>query len=132
MREGEALAFPPSDCRLCGRCCFSEAYDHVRVFGVDFDRMGDRAASFTHFVENRCYMRLEEGHCAALALDPETRTFACSIYEERPDVCRSLERGTGACRGEFETKAGRPDVALDRLRRAAIDESASGGGGEAG
>lgn len=105
----------PSDCRDCGRCCFSESPEHVRVFGVDFDRMSERTQAHTTFDGNRCFMRMEGGHCTALAIDPVTRRFGCTVYEERPDVCRSLERGSGACRGEFEAKAGRPDVALERL-----------------
>ena len=86
------------------------------MFGIDVDRMDERAQSFTHFIGNRAFMRMEEGRCAALDIDPDRRTFSCSIYEMRPDVCRSLERGTGACRGEYEAKADRPDVAIARLR----------------
>jgi Fe-S-cluster containining protein len=117
-REAEAFGWPPDDCQHCGRCCFSESPEHVRIFGVDWDRMDERAQSFTVFIENRCYMRIEDGRCAALAIDPDTGRFACSIYEHRSDVCRSLERGTGGCRGEWELKAGRPDVAIARLRKA--------------
>jgi Fe-S-cluster containining protein len=109
---------PPEDCQSCGRCCFSDNPAHVRVFGCDWDRMDEHAQSFTVFEGNRCFMALVDGHCAALRADPETGRFGCGIYERRPDVCRSLERGTGACRGEYELKAGRPDVWLDRLRRA--------------
>jgi Fe-S-cluster containining protein len=92
--------------------------EYVRVFGVDADRMDERALSFTHFIENRCFMRIEEGRCAALAIDPVARTFSCSIYEMRPDVCRSLDRGSGQCRADWELKATRPDVAVERLRAA--------------
>ena len=49
--------------------------------------------------------------CAALTIDQDTATFACSIYETRPDVCRDLARGSSACRGELATKG-------DRARRA--------------
>jgi hypothetical protein len=54
--------------------------------------------------------------CIALTIDPETGTFACSIYETRPDVCRDLERGSGACRGELANKSDRPRRALVVLR----------------
>lgn len=87
----------------------------MRVFGVDWERLGDEGQAHTEFVENRVYMRMVDGHCSALSIDPGTRRFGCSIYEVRPDVCRSLERATGACRGEYEAKAGRPDVAIERL-----------------
>jgi hypothetical protein len=87
----------------------------VRVFGVDWERLGDDGQAHTEAVENRVYMRMSDGHCSAHTIDPVTRRFGCSIYEVRPDVCRSLERGTGACRGEYEAKAGRPDIAIERL-----------------
>jgi Fe-S-cluster containining protein len=109
--------FPPADCRSCGRCCFSELPEYVRVFGVDTDRMDERAMGFTGFIGNKLFMRMDGGRCTALAIDPNARTFSCSIYEMRPDVCRSLGRGTGACRADFETKRDRPDVAIEALLR---------------
>ncbi|HTJ82809.1 MAG TPA: YkgJ family cysteine cluster protein [Polyangiaceae bacterium] len=108
--------FPPADCRPCGRCCFSELPEYVRVFGVDWDRMGERAQEHAELIGNRMFMKMRDGHCTALAIDIEGRTFSCSIYEERPDVCRSLERGSGQCRADWIDKAARPDVALERLR----------------
>lgn len=110
--------FPPEDCVLCGRCCFSELPEYVRVFGVDLDRMDERAQSYTVFIGNRCYMRIEDGRCAALRSDPDTGRHTCEIYEMRSDVCRSLERGSGACRGEWSEKAARPEARLVALRRA--------------
>jgi Fe-S-cluster containining protein len=77
--------------------------------------MDDAAQAHTTFIGNRCYMRMEGGHCTALEIDPVRRRFTCSIYEARPDVCRSLDRGTGACLGEWAAKAERPDVAIERL-----------------
>lgn len=99
-------------CTACGTCCFSELPEYVRVFGVDFDRMDGYAQTFTHFIGNRCFMRIEHRRCAALVIDPAGKQFLCSIYEMRPDVCRSLERGTGACRGEIFSKGQRPAEAL--------------------
>ena len=109
--------FPPADCRPCGRCCFDERAAYIPVFGVDLDRMGDRARSLV--VEGRDHrsMRFDEGRCAALVIDPARRTFSCGIYDERPDVCRALARGSGACLEAWTEKAGRPDVALGRLLR---------------
>jgi len=54
--------------------------------------------------------------CIALTIDPTTGTFACSIYETRPQVCRDLERASGACRGELANKGDRPKRALHVLR----------------
>jgi Fe-S-cluster containining protein len=118
MTAPEPEVFPPADCVLCGRCCFSELPEYVRVFGVDLDRMDERAQGYTTFIGNRCYMRMEGGRCAALRSDPDTGRHTCRIYEMRPDVCRSLERGSGACRGEWSEKATRPAALLVELRRA--------------
>ena len=105
----------PSDCTRCGTCCFSELPEYIRVFGIDWDRLDDRAKSFADYRGDACYMRIENGRCAALAIDPVAKTFKCSIYEMRPDVCRSLERGSGQCLGEIATKAERPLIALRDL-----------------
>ncbi|HSC89433.1 MAG TPA: zinc/iron-chelating domain-containing protein, partial [Polyangiaceae bacterium] len=66
-------------------------------------------------IGNRCYMRLVDGHCAALIVDPSDRSFRCSVYERRPDVCRWLERGSGQCRADRHEKGERPLLALARL-----------------
>ncbi|WP_233561882.1 YkgJ family cysteine cluster protein [Sorangium cellulosum] len=120
------------ECTACGTCCFSTLPEYIRVFGCDHDRMDDRARELTHFVGNRCYMRIEGGRCAALTLDPERGRFLCSIYEVRPDCCRALERGSGGCLGELHEKRERPLIALDALRRRAGGDVGSGGDGGAG
>lgn len=91
--------------------------------GDDHARLGDDAESLVTWIGNTAFMRLEHvgdpgrglRRCAALAIDPELGTFACSIYERRPQVCRDLERGGSACRGELATKADRPPRALTLL-----------------
>ncbi len=99
-------------CTSCGTCCFSRTEDYLRVAGVDYERLGNDAVRLTHFLGNKSYMRLEDGHCAALVLDVTAATFLCSVYENRPDVCRWLERGSGQCRADLHEKAGRPLLAL--------------------
>jgi Fe-S-cluster containining protein len=112
---GELDASDLPQCLDCGTCCFSTLPEYLRVFGGDYDRMDDGARALTHFIGNKCFLRLEDGHCAALVVDAERRRFVCSIYEVRPDTCRSLERGSGACRGEIATKADRPLYAVEQL-----------------
>ena len=92
------------------------------MFGYDWDRMDDRARALTHFIGNRCYMQLGESHCIALTVDPAGPRFTCAIYEMRPDACRSLERGSGACLGERHEKRERPLIAVERLLRNAPSE----------
>ena len=72
--------------------------------------MGERAEQLTQFIGNRCYMKMFEGHCAALVIDLDTRSFVCSAYGERPAICRELSRGSPECAGEIHEKGERPST----------------------
>lgn len=109
----------PTECTSCGACCFSRTPDYLRVFGTDYERLDVDAERLTHTIENRVYMRLSDGHCAALRVVAETGQFLCSVYERRPDVCRWLERGSGYCRAERAEKLDRAGERLIELRRKA-------------
>ena len=128
MDEDES---PPPDCQRCGACCFSDSPRHARVTGDDHRRLGEDAEQLVTWLGNAAFMRLERvtdrralpatddaplHKCIALTVDPVTGSFACSIYATRPQVCRDLERGGGACRGELATKGERPPRALAMLR----------------
>jgi Fe-S-cluster containining protein len=106
---------PPDDCQICAACCFSELLSYVRVTGDDFERLGDDAERLTSFIENRAFMRMHDGHCAALELDTDARRWRCTIYERRPETCRHLERGSPECAGERWAKAERPLIELRRI-----------------
>jgi uncharacterized protein len=98
------------ECLACGTCCFSTLETYVRVSGDDYERLGDRAESLAAFVGNRAYMRMIDGHCAALRVDAgaDGTRFVCTVYDARPAVCRELQRGSPECLGELATKADRP------------------------
>jgi hypothetical protein len=100
----------------CGTCCFSRLPNFVRVFGDDHARLGERAESLVWFEGNRAFMRMVDGHCAALEIDAVSGEFVCSVYAERPQVCRDLARASGACEAERESKAERPLIALGARR----------------
>lgn len=100
----------------CGSCCFSQLDTFVRVTGGDYSRLGDYAATLVRFDGVRAYMCMIDGHCGALAIEPQSGELVCSVYADRPDVCRELERGSGACRAERAAKAERPLLALRRAR----------------
>jgi Fe-S-cluster containining protein len=87
----------------------------VRVDGFDHARLGARGDELTVFIGNRCHMTMHDGHCAALVIDVTTRRFVCSVYEDRPAVCRDLERGSPECRAERHEKSERPLLVLRRL-----------------
>ncbi len=103
-------------CLACGACCFSSLEMYIWISGDDHARMGDLADTFTHFIENRCYMLIVDDHCAALSIDTRTSEFTCAIYEHRPSICRDLERGSPPCLFEHSIKTERSAAALRRLR----------------
>jgi|GEM_PF-862883 len=116
---GDDASATVAECLACGVCCFSTLERYVPVSGDDYGRLGDSADELVIFIENKAFMRLIGGHCAALHIGDDGR-FVCSVYERRPDVCRELLRGSSECAGERSLKATRPLIAL-RARRDALD-----------
>jgi len=112
------MELPPHapECLRCGACCFGDGERYVPVTGDDHARLGEAAERLTQFVGNRCYMRMEAGHCAALEITADGR-FVCTVYAERPATCRDLERGGPACQAELATKGERARQALLSLFR---------------
>ncbi len=104
------------ECLECGVCCFSDLEGFVRVWGADYERLGRSAPDLSVFIGNRCFMRMVDGHCAALELSPDTGAFVCSIYGQRPQICRDLERGSAECAGERSLKGDRPTRWLREVR----------------
>lgn len=74
-------------CISCGRCCFGQTR-YVQVFDDDLATLGpELAEQFVVAAEEKDrFMRMEEGHCAAL--DTSKGLFRCTIYEQRPLICR--------------------------------------------
>ena len=102
------------ECLRCAACCFSRLETFVRVTGSDYARLGERAEELARFDGIRAYMRMVDGHCAALQVDAASAQLACSAYEERPQICRELGRGSAECLAEREAKSERPLLALRR------------------
>jgi len=101
---------PPNDCQRCGVCCYSDSPEYVWVTGYDWTRLGGEAERLAHFIGHRAFMKMSGGHCAALAVRRPLEgvaTFFCTIYEQRPEICRVLARGSPECLGELESKAAR-------------------------
>ena len=97
MRDSEWSdddGLPP--CTQCGVCCFFEDPRYVMVFEEDSQRLGTRADELTREIGGRRFMRQEQGHC--IALHQHGEHWLCSIYEQRPRLCREFERGCEVCR----------------------------------
>ena len=104
----------PPVCLQCGVCCFSKLETYVRVTGEDWARLGDGAERVAHFLGNRAYMRMAAGRCAALDVRTGAdgaREYFCSVYDQRPETCRELARGSPQCDGERALKGERPTAA---------------------
>jgi Fe-S-cluster containining protein len=84
----------------------------VPVRGDDYERLGDAAEALTVWNGVRCFMAMRDDHCAALRLEPESGRYLCSVYEQRPETCRALERGSPECAGERYQKQERARRAL--------------------
>lgn len=119
MTAGPDVSDVP-ECVACGACCFSENPRYLSVAGIDYERLGEDAERLTTFIENKAFMRLSHGHCAALVYEPTKHQYLCSVYERRPDVCRWLERGSGQCRAELHEKAERPKLMRLRVERGGV------------
>ena len=60
----------------------------MQVFDQDLQLLGPELAErlVVGDVEKERFMRMEDGHCAAL--DTSEGLFRCTIYEQRPVICR--------------------------------------------
>lgn len=97
------------DCRTCGACCLSRAWNHD---DGPFADVGDDEAerieakkpnaivycppSGWAFRETQLAMRVANGRCVALK-GSVGRRVSCSIYEDRPSGCAEFEPGSEAC-----------------------------------
>jgi Fe-S-cluster containining protein len=86
-------------CTTCGKCCFGPD-EYVELFGDDVEQLGpELVARLTvegvsgagHCPTPR-FMRMEGGHCAALKISGGK--FLCSVYEQRPLLCRIYKAHT--------------------------------------
>lgn len=80
------------------------------VRGDDWTRLGEEAERVAQFIGNRAFMRMRDGHCAALEIRQTpggAADFFCTLYGRRPQICRDLARGSPECAGE-RAKAAMP------------------------
>jgi uncharacterized protein len=102
-------------CVACGACCFFDDPRYILVFEEDETRLGGQADLLTHWVGSRRFMRIEDGHCAALRVEAHG-AYVCSVYENRPRLCREFERGSLQCTRERTLKTPRALAALRKLK----------------
>jgi hypothetical protein len=81
-------------CQSCGACCaFSRHWPRFTLESdADLHRIPARFVA-----DDRSGMRCDGNRCSALLGDIGVAT-SCTIYADRPDVCRACEPGDDACR----------------------------------
>lgn len=95
------------DCQKCGACCLDQLVVLMPGDNVPFHMVIDKScASLEHDDDlpdgmtplDHCglVMRNQFGRCVALEGRPGVEV-SCKIYENRPAVCRVMQKGTQAC-----------------------------------
>ena len=74
-------------CEKCDACCC-----RLEVMIISDTGVPDKHIAFDKW-GGMTMARLEDGWCSAL----DRNTMACSIYENRPQICRDLQMGGSEC-----------------------------------
>jgi uncharacterized protein len=93
-------------------CFYPPLEAYVQLSGEDWARLGAEAERVAHFIGNRAYLRMQNGHCSALetrAAPDGSALYFCTVYERRPQTCRDLERGSSQCEAERLLKGERTE-----------------------
>lgn len=81
---------PEISCSNCRACCC-----RLEVMIISDTGVPDRHIAVDDWGGETMF-RLEDGWCSAL----DRETFMCTIYENRPWICREFEMGSYECREE--------------------------------
>ncbi|WP_151702405.1 YkgJ family cysteine cluster protein [Nitrincola alkalilacustris] len=84
------LATPEVSCSNCQACCC-----RLPVMIITDTDVPEQHIAYDEW-GGETMLRLADGWCSALDRD----TFLCTIYENRPWVCREFEMGSYECREE--------------------------------
>jgi Fe-S-cluster containining protein len=79
-----------AECKRCGACC--RVWGIYEVTASDMARVPERLRKRCSLYPGCHMMRTRGFACAAL------RARGCSIYEDRPAVCRRFRPGSELCR----------------------------------
>jgi len=93
------------DCQLCGACCFSDSDAYVPVNEGDRERLGEDATRYVWSDGQDLYLKMKGPCCSTLEV--RQGRFVCAIYDQRPDICRELQRCSPDCRAELALKKAR-------------------------
>tara|TARA_R110001606_G_scaffold134026_1_gene270251 strand:- start:194 stop:484 length:291 start_codon:yes stop_codon:yes gene_type:complete len=89
--ELENIAETDVTCSNCQACCC-----RMEVMIISDTGVPDKHISVDEW-GGETMLRLDDGWCSAVDRD----TYLCTIYENRPWICREFEMGSDECREEF-------------------------------
>lgn len=78
-------------CSNCQACCC-----RMEVMIISETGVPDKHISVDEW-GGETMLRLDDGWCSAV----DRETFRCTIYENRPWICREFEMGSDECKDEF-------------------------------
>lgn len=106
------------DCQSCGACCKAhpdyEGRSYVKIYDQDFDRLTDEqrekytaviplgsseAAGYSYldnWTQRGAMKLVEDKKCSALSGEIGS-CVGCDIYDNRPKICRTFEKGSDSC-----------------------------------
>ena len=78
-------------CSRCGQCCsnFIPLTEEEKAHLIELCKKDDTEVQIKTLEDGRVYML-----CPFLIYHPETSTTSCSIYDERPSICRIFKCDT--------------------------------------
>ncbi len=103
---GSDPELPP--CTSCGGCCYTSEPRYIGVYGFDLARMDELTVSYTTISGGKRFMRFDDGHCSALRIDEAAQRYECAVYEQRPDACHWLQRGSAECLAKVRAPTNNP------------------------
>lgn len=100
QRRSVPAAAPAFDCRTCGACCAPQRNDavYVGVTAADIARM-TRLWRERNVAREAILTKLDPvGRCVCVALRGTVgQRVSCTIYDRRPQECRSFTAGSKEC-----------------------------------
>ena len=116
------MPIPP--CQKCGLCCtanYSGDSTYVDLSERDVDRLRKHRLKILYTQHGHAGLATKTTatgtRCVALK-GKVLQSVSCSVYEDRPTLCRRFERGGVSCRYELQQAGLLEPTTLQRLTRA--------------
>jgi Fe-S-cluster containining protein len=92
----------PRDCTACGACCLSDRREgdtgYVHLEPEEAQRLERRHPKLPIFQEELGTKVTKDGRVCTALRGRIGRHVECSVYKDRPQLCRSFRKSGGDCR----------------------------------